>query len=324
MSDNFENKENEELEAVEETVEDIIDDATEEAVGVAEAADSISSDVEGVHENMDVSGVEDATEPTVEYAVAESGLEDIPVKNSKGVIIGIVIALIVALLAGTAVMAFFVRKAPYNYLGYINVSGNTVADIAEMQGISLDEFLTAYSLPADMPATTDESAAYYSIPTGVMAQMYGMDFESFKIVLELPDTISEISLRHKIIDLVSDKFNLTTEITEDTPWGIAEGELTLSAYVGDEDAIASFKEEYNLGDDVTADTKWKDVRGIVDKANLEARKAAESDKDDMVVEDASEGEAVEGTVDETAENIEITDVEVVESEEVPAEVADAE
>lgn len=277
MSENF--KENEEIEETTNTadeIEETIEKASDEAIGAVEAADAMDSVVEeGMHENADVSGIDDAAEPEVQYAIAESTIEDVPVKNNKGIVIGIAAALVVALLAGIAVMGFIIRKAPYNYLGYINVSGNTIQDIADMQGIELDDFLAAYNLPSDMPATTDESAAYYMIPTGVMAEMYGMDFDSFKTILEIPDTVKSVSLRHKLIDMISDKFNIETEINENTPWGITEGEMTLGAYVGNDDAIKSFKEEYNLGDNITADTQWKEVRNIIDKANLEARKEAE-------------------------------------------------
>ena len=98
MSDNFENKENEELlgseteENIEETAsdeaEDVVEEAMEKAVGEAELADAAGAILEeGTREDIDVSGVEDASEPSVEYAVAESGIEDIPVKGHKGAVI---------------------------------------------------------------------------------------------------------------------------------------------------------------------------------------------------------------------------------------------
>lgn len=304
MSENF--KENEEIEETAdnaEEIEEIIEEATEDAIGAVEAADAMESVVEeGMHEDMDVSGIDEAVEPEVQYAVTESTLEDIPVKSNKGIILGIVIALVVALLAGVAVMGLFIRKAPYNYLGYINVSGNTIKDIADMQGIELSDFLAAYNLPSDMPATTDESAAYYMIPTGVMAEMYGMDFNTFKTILEIPDTVKSVSLRHKLIDMISDKFNIETEINENTPWGITEGEMTLGAYVGDEDAIKSFKEEYGFGDEITADTQWKEVRNTIDKANLEARKEAEK----MAEQDVNTDDTSADSEDEATQEIDLT------------------
>ncbi len=293
MSDNFENKENEELlgseteENIEETAtdaaEDVVEEAMEKAVGEAELADAAGAVLEeGIREDVDVSGVEEASEPSVEYAVAESGIEDIPVKGHKGAVIAVIIALVVALLAGAGALVFFIGRAPYNYMGYINVSGRTVQDIADMQGGTLEEFLDAYSLPADMPGSTDEAAAYYTIPTGVIAEMYGMDFAMLKETLKLPDTVSDIPLKIKFLDLISSKLNIGTTIDENTPWGITEGEAPLGTYVGEEN-LDEFKKEYGLGDEITADTKWKEVRNIVDTASLAKRVEAEKAQEDAAV-----------------------------------------
>ena len=47
----------------------------------------------------------------------------------------------------------------YNRLGYVDVSGRTVAQVAEEQGMDVDEFLEQFDLPSDMPGNTTESAA---------------------------------------------------------------------------------------------------------------------------------------------------------------------
>mgnify|MGYP000488374273 CR=1 FL=1 len=52
----------------------------------------------------------------------------------------------------------------YNRLGYVDVSGRTVAQVAEEQGMDVDEFLEQFDLPSDMPGNTTESAAYNCIP----------------------------------------------------------------------------------------------------------------------------------------------------------------
>jgi hypothetical protein len=282
MSDNY--KENEELTESQDT-EDVVDEAMEKAVGEAELADAAQAVTEeGMSESTDVSGTEPAEEPSVEYAIADSGLEDVPVRKSKGIVIGIIIALIVAVLAGAGVMAFFVARAPYNYLGYINVGGRTIQDIADLQEVSLSEFLETYSLPADMPGSTIEEAAYYTIPTGVIAQMYGLDFDTMKEMLELPDSVSDVSLRLKLIDAISNKFNIGTVIDENTPWGIAEGEISVGVYVGEENFDA-FKQEYGLDDNITADTKWKYVRPIIDKETIKQQKELEKSQSDADISD---------------------------------------
>lgn len=135
----------------------------------------------------------------------------------------------------------------YNEMGYIDVSGKTVADIAKEQGMTTEEFLAAYSLPADMPADTTETAAYYNIPLSKIAEMYAMDVETLKETLQLG-----------------------AEITGDTPWGVAEGEATVGVYVGAEN-VDAFKAQYGFGDEVTAQTKWKEVRAVVDEAQKNIR-----------------------------------------------------
>lgn len=132
---------------------------------------------------------------------------------------------------------------PYNEMGYIDITGATIAEIAEENGMELQEFLEGYGLPSDMPGSTNETVAYYMMPLRTIAQMYGLDFDSLKAELGLGENV-----------------------TEDTPWGVAIGELTLGQYVGAE-FLDEFKAEYGFGDEVTLDTKWKDVRNTVDAAS---------------------------------------------------------
>lgn len=295
MSENFkENEEIEEASGVAQDSEEVIEEACDAAIGAVEAGEAMESVIEeGMHEDIDISGIQSAVEPEVAYAVGESVMEEIPTKSKKGVVVGVVIALVAALLIGAAVMCFVIRKAPYNYLGYINVSGKSIGEIAELQGFDYDEFIAAYNLPSDMPKSTDEAAAYYTIPTGIMAQMYGMDFDTFKMLLEIPDTISDVSLRYKLIDMLSDKFNVGEVIDENTPWGITEGEMTLGAYVGDEDAVEELKAEYELDDKITVDSRWKEVRNAIDKVNLQARKEAEKMAEDDIDSDVIDTDEID-------------------------------
>ncbi len=152
---------------------------------------------------------------------------------------------------------------PYNEMGYIDVTGVTIAEIAESNGMELSEFLALYGLPADMPGDTNETAAIYMIPVSSFAQMNGLTFEELKEELGLGD-----------------------DIAEDTPWGVAEGELPLSMYVGEE-SFDAFKTKYGFGDDITLETKWKDVRNTIDAASKKERYAYmydEIDDDDVDAE----------------------------------------
>lgn len=133
----------------------------------------------------------------------------------------------------------------YNRMGYIDVSGKTIEDIAKESDMTVEEFLEEYDLPADMPKDTNETAAFYTIPVSRMAEMYEMDFSEMKEALQWGD-----------------------EITETSTWGEAEGLTKVGIYVGEEN-LDSFKEYYGLGDEVTADTLCKDIRNIVDNKRRE-------------------------------------------------------
>ena len=256
---NFEEKAEEIAEEAQEAVEEFAEDA-------AEAVEEAVSDV-----------AEDVSE------FAEEGLAA-PKKN-KAPIVAIIVAAVIAV---ALCVLTFMGKFPaiynkYNHMGYINITGRTIGDIAKDNNMELSELLEQYGLPADMPANTQESAAYYMMPVKTIAQMYGMTFEDMKELLGFGD-----------------------EITEDMPWGIAEGEVTLEKYIGEE-SLDSFKEQYGLGDEVTLETKWKEVRDTVDK---ESKKKYDEQK-------AEQEEAADETTAEPEE-------EVTESEETAEETADAE
>ena len=161
-------------------------------------------------------------------------------KRNIGVISGC--AVIVIGVVFTLVYNFCIVNK-YNKLGYINTSGKTIGQIAEENGITLEELLEEYGLPENMRADTEEAAAYYTISTGKIASMNGKTFEELKELYHWDDTI-----------------------TPETSWGVAQGEILLKYMYSSEKALDSFKEEYNLGDEVTGDTKYKEVRDIVAKS----------------------------------------------------------
>ncbi len=256
---NLENlEENEAVEAVEEIVE-------ETAEAVEEVAEEATQDVEAVI---------DAAAEAVEEAVEK--LE--PVEIKKGSKIGAIVAVVLAIVVvAAAVITSNMEFNKYNKLGYVDISGRTVQDLLDAQGMELEEFLTAYGLPADMPADTTEAAAYYCIPAKKVAEMYGMDFATMKETLKIPETV-----------------------TEDTPWGEAEGEIALSDYVGAEN-VDAFKSQYGLGDEVTAETKWKEIRNTVDIAQKEQREAQEKAAEEAAKKAAEEAANAETEAEDGAE-----------------------
>ncbi len=239
--------------AEEEVVEETVEEAAEEIV---EEVEDVLEEVEEAFEDEDVTIVFDETlEPT-----------EVKAKGKAGKIVAI--AVVAAVVVAAVVFGLFkvLNRNPYNEMGYVNVSGRTIAEVAADSGVELDQFLANYGLPADMPADTEEAAAYYNIPVKYIAEMYGMDVASIKEMLGLGD-----------------------DVTEDTPWGEAEGKSPLSKYVG-EDNLEAFKAEYGLGDDVTGETLWGEIRNIVDNKTLADREAQEQMDAEGVEDGVTDGE----------------------------------
>ena len=255
-NEEFENQENipqEENAAEENTVEENTVEAEE-----ITSAETVSGD------NTEVPGAEQE-----EVSFGETEKEQ--PKKSK---IKMVCTIIGAVVVVAAVVLVGVIKGPewfnkYNRMGYIDTSGRTIGEVADAAGMDLKDFLAEYQLPEDMPANTTESAAFYTIPVSVMAQMQGWDFESMKEVYQWGD-----------------------EVTEDMTWGEAEGLTKLSVMVGEEN-LDAFKQEFELGDDITADTLWKDVRTIYDTKMKEMSEATEEPIEEAA--DETEAPAEEST-----------------------------
>ena len=142
------------------------------------------------------------------------------------------------------VVKYSVLYNKYNNMGYLDIDGSTVSEIAEKSGMELADFLAEYGLPEDMPGNTSLNAAQNLAPIGILAG--GEEgFAEIKEKLELDDSV-----------------------TMDTPWGEALKNVKLKNYVGEEN-FENFKEEYGLGDEVTLDTTWDEVRRQVEQKQKE-------------------------------------------------------
>ncbi|MGN0180899.1 MAG: hypothetical protein ACI4DP_00550 [Candidatus Ornithomonoglobus sp.] len=205
--------------------------------------------------------------------------EEEPKKSNTKLIAGIAAAVVVV---AAAIVAFIIFGKnifnPYTK-DYIDVTGTTVGEIADQQGMEYADFLELYGLPSDMPASTSENAAYYNIPAGVFAQMSGTDFDELKEILGLTDDDS---------------------ITEETTIGDVFDKTTVGSRVG-EDQLDAFKAEYGLDDSVTADTLWGEIRNKVDQKLKEQNEAAKNPVEETdEPEDASENaEAAEDAEEAT-------------------------
>ena len=170
-------------------------------------------------------------------------------KAPVAIIIGAVVIILVLVIAVLCKQYSGKIFNKYNRQGYVNTSGKTISEVADKMGMSVEDFLKKYDLPEDMPGNTEETAAYYTMPTSKIAEQYGTDFDTLKKELELGD-----------------------DITPETKWGDAEATIKVGTYVGAEN-LGRFKEYYGLGDNVTADTKWGEIRNQVDQKNKEENEA---------------------------------------------------
>jgi len=277
-------EENKDLEMNEETTEEVVE-TTEEVVEEA-VEETAEQGVETDGTDYTFADPAEAFADPSEAFATEISAE----KGKKKTVIAIIAAIVViGALVGVGFATNLLPWNKYNHKGYVNITGRTMADVAEEAGMEYEELLKEYGLPEDMPKNTQESAAYYAMPVKAIAQMYGMDFATLKEMLGFGD-----------------------DVTEDTEWGLAEGEVTVGKYVGEEN-FEEFKSEYGFGDEVTLETKWKEVRKAVDTAS---KKKYEEQKAEA--EKAEEQVPVEETPAEEAP-VEEAPVEEAPAEEVPAE-----
>ncbi len=269
----------------ESAVEDVIDTDEQTFEEANEFVDEVSDTVDEVTEDGVVSKEE--LEEVVEEIIQK--------KKSKAPVFVVVILIILAIIAALAYNAF--GGNPYNKLGYANPGGRTIQDVADDLGITLDEFLTNYSLPADMPADTEEMNAYYSMPTKVFSQMYGLDFATMKEAFGIPDETTPPASSN-IIDKIKSLFgsNNIQTIDENTPWGVVLDELTLGKYIGEEN-LQTYIEYYGLKGDITVDTRYKEIRKQVEKKTMELAAQAEAEANAAQAEAEGADAATEQEVD---------------------------
>lgn len=287
---------NDAVEEAEKAVEEANTEAMEAQSAEAVIGNDIDNNVEGLNdEEAEITQAVDAAQAAFEEVVKESNKSS---KNVALIVVVAIVAVLVVVLGVFAIVPKFVPSFPdpfgslfnkYNRQGYVDVSGRTVAEVAEDMDMELDEFLEMYGLPADMPGNTTESAAYNNIPVSKMAETYGMDVAQLKEVLQMPETV-----------------------TDETPWGEAIDQVTLGVYVTEE-YLGEFKEYYGLDDSVTADTLWGEVRQTVEEKQREERIAAEKEAEE------AENSATEETTDETAvESVTEAPAETAAATEAPA------
>ena len=114
-----------------------------------------------------------------------------------------------------------------------------------------DEFKEKLGLPANFSNRTRQRDIEYNIPFYKMAELNGTTVEEMVKVFELSEDISP-----------------------DSPWGDVYGEVRLEILVKmNNSTLDEFKEYFNLDMELGPETKWKDVRTevevFIDKQNAE-------------------------------------------------------
>ncbi|MGM9552302.1 MAG: hypothetical protein ACI3XA_08625 [Clostridia bacterium] len=246
-----ENK-NEILEETENVTEEVTEEVSEEVS--EEVAEEVAEET-AFEENATEEAVEDSTEAE-KYVSIESLIAEIKSLKLKNRVLSVILAVIIAALVIFAGAKAYMSYNPYNHMGFYNTSGMTIADMARMSGMTVEEIIEQYQLPDNVKENTYYDVIQYLMPTSVVVEMYGMDFETAKERFMFPD-----------------------EVTGETLWLDAEATIPLSVYIGTGDTLANFVKEYNLPETVTEDTLWGEIREQVLKFEYERSIAPEGENE---------------------------------------------
>lgn len=256
-------------------------DYTAEVSGFAGSDDDFAAEDYGYNDN---------TADYAETPVSDGAAVEAPKSHTAAIAIGTVAALVL-IIAG--LLIWYITK-PLPQPTYIDVNGQTLGDMAASTGMELSEIIYMYDLPKNTPAEASISQVQYMIPLKKMAVMNQMGLQKFKEQYNIPD---EITGEGNFLDSILKVFGINRyKITGDTPFGLAEGEITLGDYIGEEN-LEEFKEEYGISADATVDTKWKEVRDTVmakQKEEYEAQQARMNAPAEAEPEDNTESPAPEG------------------------------
>ena len=271
-------------EVFEETAEAYEEDALEETA--EEFADDLAENIDAADEMAEevLEYVDEVNEITEDFSEAEK-------KKPVGLIVTLIIVLLLIVAGVVAFATGLIGGNKYNKMGYINYSGQTIEQIAEQSGLTLEQFLQEYSLPADMPADTTVSAAVYNMPLSVYIKTnIGVEYEEVKDMLGLPTETTPDVPKNLLEKLISKfKKEEPQPIDGNTPWYIVEGEMTIQTYAGGD--VDGFKEFYKLGEEVTGETKIKEIRDQMNKVEAEMLAEQQAQSAGAVDDANAEGEA---------------------------------
>lgn len=145
----------------------------------------------------------------------------------------LVLALVAALYFGG--IAWF---QAVGYDRYAKQAEATLRELAQAQGLSVEDFKARFDLPASLASNTPASDVEAAVPFSKMAELNGLAVQDLKTQLGLP-----------------------AELDDQTPWGDAYGRVTLQKIaelngISLPDLLAA----YGLAPETAADTPWQTVR----------------------------------------------------------------
>lgn len=239
-------------EEVTEEAAEVVEDSTEEAEEVTEEA---AEDSEEAAELAVLDGADGS-----EIEITDEYLEP---PKSKGKVCAIICGIAAVVIVAVGILFYTGVINPFEK-GYIDISGVTLADLADESGYSIREYKKMNGLPWYMSKSTNENAVKNNIKIKATLAQSGGEFKELK-----------------------EYYGWDDSITEDTTVGEALGATKLSVILGVSEmdketanqALDSVKEIYGLGDDVTLDTLYGDVRETIDTKTKENRLKEEQKSD---------------------------------------------
>ncbi|MBO5060679.1 MAG: copper amine oxidase N-terminal domain-containing protein [Clostridia bacterium] len=151
----------------------------------------------------------------------------------------------------------------YNELDYVNAYNMTLQDIADDAEMTVEEFKEYFGLPEDMPADTNETAAYSYITVEKMAELHQIN---------LDEAIAEMKMYCKG----------DFEITKDTLYKDVEDNMPIKNYIGDID-FEDFKAVFELDNELTEDSMFGKIRTKLQRIALWENKILSYDEGNSIL-----------------------------------------
>lgn len=173
--------------------------------------------------------------------------------------------ILIAIVALATVLATQVSAEynKYNEMDVINVYNGTLQDLADANGMSVEEFKTKMGLPEDMPADTNEAIATGTISVGKIIETSGQSMD-------------------EVFPIIKEMYKGEAELTKETPFREIENNITVKNYIGEADA-KDMLEILGLLDVIETDDIFGDVRTTFERKLLEASGTLSYLKDDAIL-----------------------------------------